>query len=151
MALIRCLFIRNMFTARQRSCGKVMFSVVCVCSRGPCIAPRSPAQGPLGHVQTCSIWTPPSPNMFKIVRRGSVNCRQAGSWNSTEISSYYLPPANKVGGKVMFSIVSPSVILSTRDPSPPKKTWTSLHSDPPGPGPLLVTSGGHDWRPAQTC
>ena len=38
----------------------------------------------------------------------------------------------------------------------PTMHWTSMHRDPhhtgtPSPAPLLVTSGGQDWGPVQTC
>ena len=53
---------RVVFTARQRSCGKVMF-LVAFCSRGPTVqdpgsTSPSSVQGPAPrHVQTCSTWT----------------------------------------------------------------------------------------------
>ena len=86
-------------TARQRSCGKVMFSVVCVCvcvfREGRGIRPLT--QPPLKHP------SPPSPyralplsDTFKLVQLGppprhtqtcslcKENCQLEGGWHSTE-------------------------------------------------------------------
>ena len=71
-------------------------------------------------------------------------------------------------GKVTFSLVS--VCLFTRGgglhvtitpgplghqpwDSPAQPPWTSAMETYPGPGPALLpaTSGGHQWRPVQTC
>ena len=37
------------------------------------------------------------------------------------------------------------------DPWTPQPPWTSDMLQQPWPCPLLVTSGGHHWRPVQTC
>ena len=56
------MWCKGIFTARQRSCGKIMFSVVCVCLLIPVQGPgfqyvQDPTAVPLcpWHVQTCSI------------------------------------------------------------------------------------------------
>ena len=75
-------------TVLQRSCGKVMFSIISVClSTGDspcdhylwCIEPHhtgtplipAPRPCPSGYIQTCSTWTSlyrdPAPDMFKPV------------------------------------------------------------------------------------
>ena len=92
-------FITRWFiTARQRSCGKIMFSVVSVCqSFCPggwvlcdhypwCIGPHhtgnlpspalmySPLPHSTGHIQTCTTWTSlyrnPPPDIFKLIQLG---------------------------------------------------------------------------------
>ena len=64
-------YFKRIITAHQRSCGRVMFSVVSAHMEGKVV------QGPLPeHIQTSSLW--------------SADCRQAGDCHSTEMPSCYL-------------------------------------------------------------
>ena len=50
----------------------------------------------------------------------------------------------------LYRLPGPGPLLDIRYMAPSPVPSTS-DIDPPGPGPLLMTSGGHHWRPVQTC
>ena len=86
----------------------------------------------------------------------------SGGWRSAICSStiivdiYFITARNSSCGKVMFSQAS----LCSREgvryimdrPYPREHTLPPRHTLQPGiPYPLLLTSGGHLWRPVKTC
>ena len=80
-------------TARQRSCGKVMFSVVCVCvcfQRGgtrPLTQPPPPYTTlPLSDMSKLVQLGPPPPTYLRLVHYAE-NCQRAGAWHSAEMPS----------------------------------------------------------------
>ena len=69
-----CLSLKVIFTARQPSCGKVIFLVVCVClfTQQP-----SPAQGP-SPTPRAGSWSPVKKKGFN--KKSSVKCSSATIW-----------------------------------------------------------------------
>ena len=112
--------IHNCFNARQRSCGKVIFSVLSVCHsdilsvhRGSCTGSwhcspttgssisthlcTGPSPTPSRHVKTCSTWNflygyPP-----RHCYLCSMYCQQEGIWKLTEMRSCFLCLSLQVG------------------------------------------------------
>ena len=104
------MFLLNLpfITARQRSCGKVMFSVVRVCHS---ICPQGmPVHGPAhlcvgswfrSHYKALPLCKGPSvPVHVKTCSVCSPYCRQASGWHSTEMPSclvqFWLPRHSKL-------------------------------------------------------
>ena len=81
-------------------------------------------------------------------------------YHSQDVELNIIPARQRSFGKIMFSVMSVCVSVSQEGLMWPLPMiyWASLCSSPPLPqyralalDPLLVTSGGQDWRPVQTC
>ena len=61
-----------------------------------------------------------------------------GNHDALELTTQILNPGPRQGSDLMDPLVPPPPDIRPQEPTP-------------GPAPLLVTSGGHHWRPAQNC